>query len=91
LRIQTRIRIRIQINVFFGPPGSRIQIRIRILLSLSKNSKKNLDFHNFTADVYDTGGNFAAGVVDIGVKFTTGDTRGLPPVSLIPAAILPPV
>jgi hypothetical protein len=50
--------LRIRIHVFFGPPesgsisqrygsGFRIRLRIRILLSLSENSKKNLDFYCF--------------------------------------------
>jgi hypothetical protein len=39
----------------FGPPGSvsQVRIRIRILLSSSKNSKKNLDFPLFCDLIYD--------------------------------------
>ncbi len=45
-----RIRIRIRIHMFLSPdpdPLSEVWIQIRILLSASKNSKKNLDSYCF--------------------------------------------
>jgi hypothetical protein len=63
LRIQIRIRIRIQIlriHVFLGlldpdpdlDPLVRGMDRIRILLTLSKNSKKNLEFSCFVTSFH---------------------------------------
>jgi hypothetical protein len=47
---RNRVRIRIRIHMFLSlnpDPLSEVWIRIRILLSASKNSKKNLDSYCF--------------------------------------------